>query len=82
MTLEQAIVLNPYNPSKGNKAAYARYLRYNVTGWYELDNGEVQKLWSEYEFARLPASEQRRWVEDMGKAFEEGIRKGLSNDRK
>ena len=56
MTIEQAIISNPYDPSKGNKAAYARYLRYNVTGWYELDNKEVQKLWSEYEIARLSAA--------------------------
>ena len=81
MTLEEALKDNPYDPSKGDKDAYARYLRYNVTGWYELDNEEVQKLWSEYEFSRLSADEQRRWVEDMGKAFEEGFRKGLEDEK-
>ena len=45
MTLEQAIKRNPYDPEKGNESAYCRYLRYNVDGWYSLDNKEVCKRW-------------------------------------
>ena len=45
MTLDEAIRRNPYNPKKGNEAAYCRYLRYNVDGWYQLDSKEVRRRW-------------------------------------
>lgn len=45
MTLDEAIRRNPYNPKKGNEAAYCRYLRYNVEGWYHLDTKEVLRRW-------------------------------------
>ena len=45
MTLDEAIRRNPYNPIKGNEAAYCRYLRYNVDGWYQLDSKEVRSRW-------------------------------------
>ena len=47
MTLDEAIRRNPYNPKKGNEAAYCRYLRYNVDGWYQLDGKEVRRRWQE-----------------------------------
>lgn len=49
MTLERALKMNPYDETKGNKSAYARYLRYNVYGWYNKTNEEVRKLWKERE---------------------------------
>ena len=45
MTLEEAIKRNPFDPNRGNKSAYCRYLRYNVTGWYNLDSKEVRRRW-------------------------------------
>ena len=45
MTLDEAIRRNPYNLKKGNEAAYCRYLRYNVDGWYQLDSKEVRRRW-------------------------------------
>lgn len=45
MKLKDAIACNPYNPKIGNKSAYARYLRYNVEGFYEKSNKEVRKIW-------------------------------------
>lgn len=45
MTLDEAIRRNPYNPKKGNEAAYCRYLRYNVEGWYQFDSKEVLRRW-------------------------------------
>jgi hypothetical protein len=45
MTIEQAIRKNPFDPKKGNKSAYCRYLRYNVDGWYHLDSKEVYSRW-------------------------------------
>ena len=45
MTLDEAIRRNPYNLKKGNEAAYCRYLRYNVDGWYQLDSKEVRSRW-------------------------------------
>ena len=45
MTLDEAIRRNPYNPKKGNEAAYCRYLRYNVDGWYQLDSKAVRRRW-------------------------------------
>ena len=47
MKLDEAIRRNPYNPKKGNEAAYCRYLRYNVEGWYQLDSKEVCRRWQE-----------------------------------
>lgn len=49
MTLEEAIRRNPFNPNKGNKSAYCRYLRYNVNGWYNLDSKEVLRRWQSME---------------------------------
>ena len=45
MKLKDAITCNPYNPKIGNKSAYARYLRYNVKGFYEKSNREVREIW-------------------------------------
>ena len=45
MTLEEAIKRNPFGPNRGNESAYCRYLRYNVTGWYNLDSKEVRRRW-------------------------------------
>ena len=45
MTLDEAIRRNPYDPTRGNEAAYCRYLRYNVEGWYQLDSKEVLRRW-------------------------------------
>ena len=45
MTLEEALKRNPYDASKGNESAYARYLRYNVKGYYLLSNEKVRRLW-------------------------------------
>ena len=45
MTIEEAIKKNPFDPNKGNQAAYCRYLRYNVEGWYNLDSKEVLRRW-------------------------------------
>lgn len=45
MTIDEAIKKNPFDPNKGNKSAYCRYLRYNVEGWYNLDSKEVLKRW-------------------------------------
>lgn len=47
MTLEEATTKNPYDPAKGNKAAYVRYLRYNVAGFYDLDSRIVRRMWEE-----------------------------------
>lgn len=47
MTLEEAIKKNPYDPAKGNEAAYVRYLRYNVDGFYDLDSKTVRRMWEE-----------------------------------
>lgn len=45
MTIDDAIKKNPFDPNKGNQAAYCRYLRYNVEGWYNLDSKEVLRRW-------------------------------------
>lgn len=45
MTLEEATKKNPYDPAKGNESSYARYLRYNVDGFYELSNETVRRIW-------------------------------------
>lgn len=45
MTIEEAIIRNPFDPKKGNKSAYCRYLRYNVDGWYHLDSKKVYSMW-------------------------------------
>ncbi len=47
MTIEEAIKKNPYDPAKGNEAAYVRYLRYNVDGFYDLDSRIVRRMWEE-----------------------------------
>ena len=47
MTLKQALKKNPYDPKTGNESAYARYLRYNVDGFYKKTNKEVKKLWKQ-----------------------------------
>lgn len=47
VTIEEAIKKNPFNPNKGNKSVYCRYLRYNVEGWYLLGSKEVLRRWRE-----------------------------------
>ena len=47
MTIEEATKKNPYDPAKGNEAAYVRYLRYNVDGFYDLDSRIVRRMWEE-----------------------------------
>lgn len=49
MTIEEATKKNPYDPAKGNEAAYVRYLRYNVDGFYELSSETVKRIWKESE---------------------------------
>ena len=44
MTLQQAIEKNPYDCNKGSLSAYARYIRYNVDGMYNMKSKDVQKL--------------------------------------
>lgn len=43
MTLEKAILNNPYDKNKGNISAYIRYLRYNVDGFYNMSSKEVRE---------------------------------------
>lgn len=50
MILDEAIKRNPYDPKRGNKSAYCRYLRYNVDGWYQLDSKEVFRRWCVFNF--------------------------------
>ena len=45
MTLEDAVRKNPFDNEKGDETAYCRYLRYNVNGFYELENKEVRNRW-------------------------------------
>lgn len=45
MSLDEALNINPYDPTKGNESAYARYLRYNVDGFYDLDSQVVKDIW-------------------------------------
>ena len=45
MTLDEAIRRNPYDPKRGNEAAYCRYLRYHVEGWYQFGSSEVLRRW-------------------------------------
>jgi hypothetical protein len=45
LTIDEAIKKNPFDSNKGNQAAYCRYLRYNVDGWYNLDSKEVLRRW-------------------------------------
>lgn len=49
MTNEEAIKRNPFDANRGNESAYCRYLRYNVTGWYNLDSKEVLRRWQKSE---------------------------------
>ena len=44
MTLQQAMEKNPYDCNKGNLSAYARYIRYNVDGMYNMKSKDVQNL--------------------------------------
>lgn len=48
MTLEQAVKDNPYDPEKGDLSAYGRYLRYNVSGWYNKSNKYVRDQYQQY----------------------------------
>lgn len=50
MTLDEAIKRNPFDANRGNESAYCRYLRYNVTGWYNLDSKEVRRRWQSCPF--------------------------------
>ena len=47
-TLSEALKENPYNPERGNEAAYCRYLRYRVEGFYTKTNREVKDIWKTY----------------------------------
>lgn len=78
MTLEQAIKMNPYDEKIGSKSAYARYLRYTVTGFYELSNKEVRQLWGAHVFSTMPAAEQVKLINRCGKAFAEGFAEGFN----
>ena len=60
MTLDEAIRRNPYDPERGNEAAYCRYLRYNVDGWYQLDSKEVRRRWQKV---------RNRRIEEMGRTI-------------
>ena len=48
ITLEEALKENPYDSERGNKAAYCRYLRYRVEGFYTKTNKEVKDIWKAY----------------------------------
>lgn len=59
MTLEEAIMRNPFDANRGNESAYCRYLRYNVTGWYNLDSKEVRRRWQSVDVVeRIKESEE------------------------
>ena len=47
-TLSKALKENPYVPERGNEAAYCRYLRYRVEGFYTKTNSEVKEIWKAY----------------------------------
>ena len=47
-TLEKALKENPYDSKRGNEAAYCRYLRYRVEGFYTKTNSEVKAIWKTY----------------------------------
>ena len=47
-TLEKALKENPYDSERGNEAAYCRYLRYRVKGFYTKTNREVKDIWKAY----------------------------------
>ena len=42
MNLQQAMKINPYNSDKGSLSAYARYIKYNVEGMYNMKSNDVQ----------------------------------------
>ena len=44
MMLQQAIDKNHYDCNKGNLSAYARYIRYNVDGMYNMKSKDVKNL--------------------------------------
>lgn len=44
MTLQQAMENNHYDCNKGNLSAYARYIRHNVDGMYNMKSKDVQNL--------------------------------------
>ena len=68
MTLDEAIRRNPYDPKRGNEAAYCRYLRYNVDGWYQLDSKEVLRRWQKV---------RNRRIEEMDKEFSADFEKDI-----
>ena len=47
-TLSEALKENPYDPKRGNEAAYCRYLRYRVKGFYTKTSSEVKAIWKTY----------------------------------
>lgn len=55
MTLDAAISKNPYDARRGNVAAYARYIRYNVDGMYNKTNDEVKRILKDKKY--VPESE-------------------------
>lgn len=44
VNLLEAIKRNPYDSSKGNLSAYARYIRYNANGMYNKKSKDIQKI--------------------------------------
>lgn len=58
-SLELALKNNPYDPKRGNESAYCRYLRYNVQGFYSLENSEVKEIWKDYERENM---EKREYI--------------------
>lgn len=61
MTLEEAIKRNPFDANRGNESAYCRYLRYNVTGWYNLDSKEVRRRWQKVRMNMLDMDDEKRF---------------------
>ena len=49
VNLLEVIKRNPYDSDKGNLSAYARYIRYNVDGMYNMKSKDVQKILKQLE---------------------------------
>ena len=79
MTLEEAIKRNPFDPNRGNKSAYCRYLRYNVTGWYNLDSKEVRRRWQSVDVVKRIEGVEQMTSEEIDKVVEE-IREHCRNN--
>ena len=77
MTLEEAIRKNPFDETKGNLSAYARYLRYNVDGLYHYSNEEVRIIYDRHMFFTKSAKEQVHSLNEIGVAFAKGFEEGI-----